>query len=619
MYPYWNCSYNLHMQLYTKLYPNQKVKIVPFGKQFKITAIQENSTPGIYSVFQVFPQEKYKIILEARSVNQENEFICWTSDSQKKYCTCTPIKLLKFTKKIEIDYIHNSSDTYLSVGIFFSFFCKDDYFILKSIHVQPFDFKEKTKKTEENLDVPPFIVNVFIDVSSDENNPVNLSIIPCSITSYLQEQPLSITQKLPMIKKSKKPDSEHEKPDSEHEKPDSEHEKPDSEHEKPDSEHEKPDSEHEKPDLESVFLKQSEESVIYLSEPFPIILPQNPIEMNENKVDIKEDIKEIIKSGEIVESSNTKNDENIFYKSIYVLRGKCLSFISSKILESKSTYYWESNNKNKITLTVALPTKNSKKIIWLALESLRRQTNITFFWELIIWDDGENSFSVLKEFIGKLPGCCRIVYRYIHATIFPLIDKWIGIAGDASITSNIYVLQAADCYSPPKRLFIHNEHFKNKNCLFSNQKKGLFFNLKTKQKMFYAPFSFPRVNPENYYKTHLNMALRTYDMIRIKSVKKKKGIDNYILNSVKKLYNLGNLFRNHIFYDSSVHSVNWTHSVDTDGTNMISTERKNYYKNMYPSVGCFLPYTKNITKKLNYQSPEKHLPKNVWNFLIGYK
>ena len=40
----------------------------------------------------------------------------------------------------------------------------------------------------------------------------------------------------------------------------------------------------------------------------------------------------------------------------------------------------------------------SKKIIWLALESLRRQKDIDFGWELIIYEDGDDSSDIIKEF-----------------------------------------------------------------------------------------------------------------------------------------------------------------------------------------------------------------------------
>ncbi len=41
-------------------------------------------------------------------------------------------------------------------------------------------------------------------------------------------------------------------------------------------------------------------------------------------------------------------------------------------------------NTNPIIMTVALPILNGEKIVWLALEGLRRQINIDFNWELII-------------------------------------------------------------------------------------------------------------------------------------------------------------------------------------------------------------------------------------------
>ena len=40
-----------------------------------------------------------------------------------------------------------------------------------------------------------------------------------------------------------------------------------------------------------------------------------------------------------------------------------------------------------IKFTVALPVYNSKKIAWISLESLIRQENIDFDWELIVYEE----------------------------------------------------------------------------------------------------------------------------------------------------------------------------------------------------------------------------------------
>lgn len=251
-------------------------------------------------------------------------------------------------------------------------------------------------------------------------------------------------------------------------------------------------------------------------------------------------------------------------------------------------FIWENKtNPQPIVLTVALPALNAEKIIWIALRSLMYQEKVTFGWELIIWEDYGKSLNIIKSFIGKLPNCQRIVHKNINPNVegrkmgtykgkFLLIDKWIGMANQASATSKIFVLHAADCYSSPRRLYIHNTHFENKSCLFSTQPKGVFYNIPNGDTMVYNGYS---IDSRPLKRTHLNMALLTNDMKRIRTVEKNKGIDNYILTNVRKLNKISKSYTGHIFSDIKYDKNNWKKSLDTDGYNNISLSRKNYYKN----------------------------------------
>jgi hypothetical protein len=311
---------------------------------------------------------------------------------------------------------------------------------------------------------------------------------------------------------------------------------------------------------------------------------------------------------------------------------KTTSPCCNKVLTTKRTLYWEEPNLNKrrkIEMTVALPAKRANKIIWLALESLSRQTNITFGWELLIWEDTSNSRLKIEPFIGRLPGCQRVVYRTInpvtfgHRTgnlkgTFPLVDKWIGMAHEATDTSRIFVLHACDCYSPPKRLFIHYTHFKNRACYFSTQPRGLFFNLLTREKMFYAPYDSPTANPIKRSVTHLNMALRTCDMRKMRPRAIRAGIDGYILAHIKRLRRIRRM-QAHIFHDFTVDKNSWMYGLDTDGANNISWKRKKFYKKPYTHLfHFFVPYN-GFKRALKYDKPEKYLPPEVIEFILNYK
>jgi len=181
------------------------------------------------------------------------------------------------------------------------------------------------------------------------------------------------------------------------------------------------------------------------------------------------------------------------------------------------TYTWEKNtyNVNDIIMTVALPVFNSKNIIFLPLESLKNQKEITFKWELIISEEHGLSRNIIKQYENKLPGCVKIIHNGIdplkqgiqegkNKGIYQLIDKWIDISRMGSKNSQIYVLQASDDYATEKRLKIHYEHFKNPECILSSMNTGIFYNILNKKIILYDARKIKNL----HYKTHLNMAYR---------------------------------------------------------------------------------------------------------------
>lgn len=483
-----------------KFYANQKVRIITVGDSNTVTSLQNNSTPGVYSVFRAKEGQNYVITLYGRRGNISGKLICWTSSkpavehswtrenlAKKSYSTSTILSIndLKETG-YDIPYYHKTKTGDIRIGVLFSKCRRGDNFVIQKITFRNSHQKSAKRDTCET----PVVAKTKIKVAE---KPQDID----KLTSY----------------------------------------------------------------------------------PTP-------------------------------------------------------STCSNKILKTKRTLLWEEPNnsrKHKIELTVALPAKRAKKIIWLALESLRRQTNINFGWELICWEDKDtdNSQFIIESFLGKLPGCQRVIYREINPVIFghrtgklkgtlPLIDKWIGMASEAASTSRSIVLHACDCYSPPKRLYIHHQHFKNKNCYFSTQPRGLFFNLLTREKIFYAPFDSPTANPAKSTVTHLNMALRTSDLRTMRPAQLKSGIDGYILEHIRRLRRIHNI-QNHIFHDFSIDKTNWMYGVDTDGANNISWKRKRFYKKPYDHMyHFFVPYAK-FKKVMRYDKPEKYLPPEVISFLLSFK
>ena len=106
-----------------------------------------------------------------------------------------------------------------------------------------------------------------------------------------------------------------------------------------------------------------------------------------------------------------------------------------------------------VALTYALPMYRAKNIGWLALESLCRQENIDFEWELIIIEESQQSMgeSRVLEYQERLAqvGCTRLKYVALTKWI-PLSQKWINIAKLAD--SEGFLLAGCDDYAPPNRL-----------------------------------------------------------------------------------------------------------------------------------------------------------------------
>lgn len=283
--------------------------------------------------------------------------------------------------------------------------------------------------------------------------------------------------------------------------------------------------------------------------------------------------------------------------------------IINNVIKDKCIVY-HNKKYNNIPLTVALPAYNSENIIYLALESLKNQSDIYFNWELIIMEENGPSYELVKEYMDIHPRCVRIIYIAIDKKI-SLVEKWKYIAELTSDTSKVYVMHATDCYSPPKRLYIHYKHFKYSDCYFSTQVKGLFYHLVTKNKIIYDGYT--KENNKKYIKqTHLNMALRTTDMKQITISPLKRNIDGYIKKFIMSNNNLKE--HSYIYIDSDIDKENWKYGVDTDGMNNISLKRSNFYKKIRAPFRSYL-----IRSSLDYTNMENYLPKYIIDFLENYK
>lgn len=217
-----------------------------------------------------------------------------------------------------------------------------------------------------------------------------------------------------------------------------------------------------------------------------------------------------------------------------------------------------------ILLTVALPVYNSKEIAWLCLESLINQENVTFDWELLVYEEKHDK-SVFPEILEKYKdhlvkiNCKRIVYLTNQNKI-SLTSKWQEMALNCSVTSKCFLLQAADCYSPKNRLSITHQKIVKENYDWYDQKKGYFYSFEDGKVYLYDYNGL----------TNLNMATKPEYIISLQDQKLTKGIDGYIYKHILQITkNKLNRFLDEEIYPDSI---------DTHGLNNISKLRTKFFQ-----------------------------------------
>ena len=94
------------------------------------------------------------------------------------------------------------------------------------------------------------------------------------------------------------------------------------------------------------------------------------------------------------------------------------------------------------------------------------------------------------------------------------------------------------------------------------------------------------------------MALRIDNIINLKLPNNpiKSGIDGYIIFSLFRSLNLHPEDKKIIWNDSEIDKDNWYKSLDTDGYNNISLERKKYYDMKIPTSPHCIPTDKSNVK-----------------------
>ena len=112
--------------------------------------------------------------------------------------------------------------------------------------------------------------------------------------------------------------------------------------------------------------------------------------------------------------------------------------------------------KGEIVLSVVIPYFRAGYIGWVPFESLIRQENIDFKWEIVIIEENfENPFGLdrileYKDELAKV-GCSRIKYISIKKWL-PLSAKWYFLVDACSASSKIVAMNSSDIYCSKLRL-----------------------------------------------------------------------------------------------------------------------------------------------------------------------
>lgn len=244
---------------------------------------------------------------------------------------------------------------------------------------------------------------------------------------------------------------------------------------------------------------------------------------------------------------------------------------------------------SKPKLSVALPIYNGKKIAWLSIESLCNQCDVNFEWELIICEENYKDsigLDIINCYKDKLKqnGCVRIIYISLFCKIL-LAKKWQIIGNYISNSSMIFLLQAADCYSPSLRFKMTYDKIINNNIDWYDFKKGYFYSFISKRIVLY----------DYDGKTNLNMSFNAKFAKNIPDTLLEKGIDYFLLqHCISQKQNL-NIYHDNLLLNDSV---------DTHGLNNISLQRENFFDSKL-----------NIFKKTNLKLNDLILEKHIINKL----
>ena len=226
-----------------------------------------------------------------------------------------------------------------------------------------------------------------------------------------------------------------------------------------------------------------------------------------------------------------------------------------------------------IELTVGLPMFRNRTIAHVALESLCRQKDIDFDWELLIMEEQQDCVGEeeLKKYFPRLEAirCKRIKYWNIKDWI-PLSEKWRKLGLASSPTSESFLIQAGDCYSQPYRLKeTYDLYASDPNIDWVQAPTGYFYDVPSETVALFSKDFYKDIKWSKSARNHpcaLNMSMRRKYASQLAEANVKSSVDMWLFNQCKEIKG-GDLVV------GSIKSDNWKLGVDVHGLNKISVKR----------------------------------------------
>ena len=252
----------------------------------------------------------------------------------------------------------------------------------------------------------------------------------------------------------------------------------------------------------------------------------------------------------------------------------------------KTTTILGDKKNHKISLSVILPLFRAKNIAWVALESLTRQVDIDFKWELIVIEEQfENPFGLeeILKYSSKLKkiGCSSITYISLKKWI-PLSAKWYFLVNETNKSSEMIAFCAADMYQSKFRLSKQYKTLKEKNKNWYKIGKNIIYDLESN---FHVIYSVLEERSDSCSVMTTKNLVKNLPLVCIK-----KNVDSWLYNT---LLSEGLDF----FYDKKSDLSNET--INVNGLNNLSRGReKRMLKPEFPLSTCCDNLLNHIPKEI---------------------